>query len=98
MEVTDSELPRLIKGSKHAFASWVFYICCVWTLKGTLLLLYNRLTMGLWQQKLAKIMMVFSVVTFLASMFWHIFSCYPIRRAWQVKLYLGGKNYFSLSV
>ena len=49
-------------------------------------------------QKLAKIMIVFSVATFLASMFWHIFSCYLIRKAWQVKLYLKGKNYFSFSV
>lgn len=59
---------------------------------------YSQGSLMIGPQKLAKIMIVFSVATFLASMFWHIFSCYPIRRAWQVKLYLGGKNYFSLSV
>lgn len=113
MAIPDEDLPRLIKGSKHAFVAWVCYIVLVWNLKGVLLLLYSRLTfvtpsrwvyapfalltflcsMGLWQQKLARAMMVFSVATFLASLFWHIFSCFPIYKAWQVKPYSGGKDH-----
>ncbi|KAI1640577.1 hypothetical protein F4809DRAFT_589372 [Biscogniauxia mediterranea] len=87
--IPDSEVPRIIKGSKHAYVAWVFYILLIWTLKMVLLFLYNRLTMGLWQQKLAKIMMGVSAATFLASLFWHIFSCFPTYRAWQVKPFPG---------
>ena len=44
MQVPDSEVPRLIKGSKLAFAAWIFYIGLVWSLKAVLLFLYNRMT------------------------------------------------------
>ncbi|KAI0011512.1 hypothetical protein F4779DRAFT_615534 [Xylariaceae sp. FL0662B] len=91
LEVPDSDVPRLIEGSKHAYAAWVFYILLIWSLKAVLLFLYNRLTMGLWQQKLAKIMMGVSAATFLASLFWHIFSCLPTHRSWQVKPYPGNE-------
>ncbi|KAH7118298.1 hypothetical protein EDB81DRAFT_952672 [Dactylonectria macrodidyma] len=89
LEVPDNEVPRLVKGSKHAFVAWVFYILLIWSLKGVLLFLYNRLTMGLRQQKLARLMIVVSAATFLASLLWHIFSCYPIERAWQIKPFPG---------
>ncbi|KAH9906912.1 hypothetical protein F4778DRAFT_778344 [Xylariomycetidae sp. FL2044] len=89
LEVPDSEVPRLVEGSKHAYAAWIFYIVLIWVLKGVLLLLYNKLTMGLWQHKLAKLMMVISVLTFLASLFWHIFSCFPTYKAWQIKPFPG---------
>ena len=45
LEIPDSEVRRYIKGSKHAFAAWVFYILGVWTLKGVLLLIYKKLTL-----------------------------------------------------
>ncbi|KAI5924177.1 hypothetical protein F4810DRAFT_719425 [Camillea tinctor] len=89
MAIPDADVPRIVKGSKHAYVAWVFYILLIWTLKMVLLFLYNRLTMGLWQQKLAKIMMGVSAATFLASLFWHIFSCFPTYRAWQVKPFPG---------
>ncbi|KAI1505685.1 hypothetical protein F5X99DRAFT_215397 [Biscogniauxia marginata] len=89
MEIPDSEVPQIVKGSKHAYVAWVFYILLIWSLKAVLLFLYNRLTMGLWQQKLARIMMGVSAATFLASLFWHIFSCFPTHRAWQVKPFPG---------
>ncbi|KAI1139214.1 hypothetical protein F5Y05DRAFT_341416 [Hypoxylon sp. FL0543] len=89
LEVPDSEVPRLILGSKLAYSAWVFYILGIWTLKGVLLCLYNRLTMGLQQQRLVWVMMALSLATFLASLFWHIFSCYPTYRAWQIKPYPG---------
>ncbi|KAI0832183.1 hypothetical protein F5Y06DRAFT_281240 [Hypoxylon sp. FL0890] len=89
LEVPDGDVPRLTLGSKLAYAAWVFYILGIWTLKGVLLCLYNRLTMGLRQQRLVWGMMVLSTATFLASLFWHIFSCYPTYRAWQIKPYPG---------
>lgn len=44
MAIPDEDLPRLIKGSQHAFMAWVCYIVLIWNLKGVLLLLYSRLT------------------------------------------------------
>ncbi|KAI1386445.1 uncharacterized protein F4822DRAFT_444836 [Hypoxylon trugodes] len=89
LAVPDSEVPRLILGSKLAYCAWIFYILGIWTLKGVLLCLYNRLTMGLQQQRFVWVMMVVSVLTFLASLLWHILSCYPTYRAWQIKPYPG---------
>ena len=44
MAVPDDEVPQLVKGSKHAYVAWVFYIALIWSLKGVLLFFYNRLT------------------------------------------------------
>lgn len=43
MEVPDSEVPRLVKGSKHAYVAWILYILLIWSLKAVLLLLYTKL-------------------------------------------------------
>jgi hypothetical protein len=44
MEIPDDKVPRIKKGSMLAFWAWIFYIALVWSLKGTLLFFYNRLT------------------------------------------------------
>lgn len=44
LKVLDSEVPKLVKGSKHAYVAWVFHILLIWSLRGVLLFLYNRLT------------------------------------------------------
>ncbi|KAI3323400.1 hypothetical protein HD806DRAFT_535225 [Xylariaceae sp. AK1471] len=89
LAVPDGDVPRLAEGSKLAYAAWIFFILLIWTLKGVLLLLYNRLTMGLWQHNLARLMLLVSAATFLASLSWHIFSCYPTYKAWQIKPFPG---------
>lgn len=44
MQVPDSEVPKLILGSKLAFMNWIWYLCYIWCLKAVLLCLYNKLT------------------------------------------------------
>ncbi|CRG83327.1 putative protein Mb3657 [Talaromyces islandicus] len=89
MQVPDNQVPILVLGSKLAYAAWVFYILLIWSLKSVLLSLYIRLTMGIWQQKLARIMIGLSIATFLTSLLWHICSCLPPSKSWQVKPYPG---------
>lgn len=47
--------------------------------------------MGLWQHRLAVIASIFCVCTFFASLFFHLFICYPVHKTWQIKPYPGGK-------
>ncbi|KAJ5735511.1 uncharacterized protein N7483_000636 [Penicillium malachiteum] len=44
MEVTDSEMPDMILGSKLAFMNWIWYMSYLWCLKGVFLCLYWKLT------------------------------------------------------
>lgn len=44
MQVPDSQVPKLVLGSKLAFTNWIWYLCYIWCLKGVLLCLYNKLT------------------------------------------------------
>lgn len=44
MEVPDSEVPKLRQGGIYAFVAWISYICLVWSFKGVLMFLYNRIT------------------------------------------------------
>ncbi|KAI9926619.1 hypothetical protein ASPWEDRAFT_187222 [Aspergillus wentii DTO 134E9] len=87
--IPDSQVPQLVKGSKHAYAAWIFYILLVWSLKGVVIFLYSRITTGLWQHRLVKLVSVFSVLTFLASILLHFGTCVPIQKAWQIKPYPG---------
>ncbi|KAJ5503865.1 hypothetical protein N7463_006739 [Penicillium fimorum] len=85
MEVPDNQVTALRTGSIDAFIAWISYICMVWSFKGVLMFLYNRLTLGLWQHRLTMIVGVFCVCTFIASLFFHIFVCEPVHKSWQVK-------------
>lgn len=44
MQVPGSQAQKLVTGSKLAFMNWIWYLCCIWCLKGVLLCLYNKLT------------------------------------------------------
>ncbi|KAK2761342.1 hypothetical protein FQN54_001864 [Arachnomyces sp. PD_36] len=89
MEIPDNQVPDLVIGSKLAFTNWIWYMSYIWCLKGVLLCLYSKLTMGLWQHRLVKIMSVFAVVSYLACVLSHICICTPVSKGWQVKPYPG---------
>ncbi|KAK2776135.1 hypothetical protein FQN52_003805 [Onygenales sp. PD_12] len=78
-----------ILGSKCLYVAWIFYMTLTWALKGVLLTLYNRLTLGLWQHKLVKIVSAFCVISWCACIVAHFAVCTPIHRAWQVVPYPG---------
>ncbi|OJJ80132.1 uncharacterized protein ASPGLDRAFT_1502724 [Aspergillus glaucus CBS 516.65] len=96
MEVPDSEVHKLQQGGIFAFLAWISYICLVWSFKGVLMFLYNRITTGLWQHRMTLIMGAFCVCTFLASLIFDLAVCHPIQKNWQVKPYAGGKHLVSV--
>ncbi|KAB8266137.1 hypothetical protein BDV32DRAFT_1502 [Aspergillus pseudonomiae] len=89
--IPDEKVSDIRKGSICAFIAWVTYICMVWAFKGVLVFLYNRLTMGLAQHRLTRIVGIITVGTFLISISFHLFDCMPIHKNWQVKPYAGDK-------
>lgn len=44
LEVPDDQVESLQQGSIQAFIAWLSYIFMVWSYKGVLMFLYNRLT------------------------------------------------------
>ncbi|OJJ89061.1 uncharacterized protein ASPGLDRAFT_139214 [Aspergillus glaucus CBS 516.65] len=89
LEVPDDQVPVLREGSIDAFVAWLSYIFMAWSFKGVLIFLYNKMTMGLWQHRLSVIASIFCVCTFFASLFFHLFICYPVHKTWQIKPYPG---------
>ncbi|BCR83327.1 uncharacterized protein ACHE_10729A [Aspergillus chevalieri] len=89
LEVPDDKVPVLREGSIDAFIAWLSYIFMAWSFKGVLIFLYNNMTMGLWQHRLAIIASIFCICTFFASLFFHLFICYPVHKTWQIKPYAG---------
>lgn len=45
MELPDSKVHSYREGSIYAFVAWISYIFMVWSFKGVLMFLYNRITL-----------------------------------------------------
>ncbi|PWY96045.1 hypothetical protein BO94DRAFT_601224 [Aspergillus sclerotioniger CBS 115572] len=88
-EVSDDYVPALRQGSIYAFLAWLAYILMVWSFKGVLVVLYNRLTVGLKQNRLALAVGVLSLCTFITSLLFDLLNCRPIQKNWQIKPYAG---------
>ncbi|KAF2086539.1 hypothetical protein K490DRAFT_5165, partial [Saccharata proteae CBS 121410] len=78
-------------GSKALFAAWFLYVTIIWTLKATVLGYYLRLTAGLWQNKLVKIMAVICFLSWSSLIILIFCRCRPIHKNWQIVPYAGDK-------
>ncbi|KAI1803886.1 hypothetical protein F4811DRAFT_562185 [Daldinia bambusicola] len=94
LALTDEQVESYRTGDKLTFASWICYICLIWTMKGVVLFYYDRLTMDLWQNKLAKWIRWGALITFVIAILFQLTLCTPIELAWQVKPYPGDKCVF----
>ncbi|KAL3424532.1 hypothetical protein PVAG01_03813 [Phlyctema vagabunda] len=90
-KLTDDEIANMETGSKALFVAWLSYVTLIWSLKASVLCFYSRLTLGLWQQKFVKLLIVPVVLTYLASMLTLFLHCTPIQKNWQVKPFAGEK-------
>ncbi|KAL4778183.1 hypothetical protein BJX76DRAFT_362965 [Aspergillus varians] len=81
---TPEQTARLVAGSKCLMAGWTCYVTLIWSLKACMLFFYNRLTLGLTQQKLVKINIVLCGCTYVAVIFTIFLHCRPISRHFQV--------------
>ncbi|BCS27973.1 uncharacterized protein APUU_61021S [Aspergillus puulaauensis] len=82
--LSPAEEARLVFGSKCLMAGWTCYVTLIWSLKACMLFFYNRLTLGLTQQKLVKFNALLCACTFVAVIFTIFLHCRPIERHFQV--------------
>ncbi|KAF7155856.1 hypothetical protein CNMCM5623_008736 [Aspergillus felis] len=82
--MTPEQVERLVIGSKCLLAGWTCYVTLIWCLKACMLFFYNRLTLGLMQQKLVKINAVVCLFSYVAVIFTIYFHCFPIQKHWQI--------------
>ncbi|KAK7407881.1 hypothetical protein QQX98_009940 [Neonectria punicea] len=102
--LTDAEIARMEFGSKCLLAGWNFYVTLIWCLKGTMLCFYNRMTLGLKQQKIVKGTIYATIVAYVAviAVIWG--HCSPVHKNWQVVPFPGDQctlavaNYITLVV
>lgn len=82
--MTPDQVKSLVIGSKCLLAGWVCYVTLIWCLKACMLFFYNRLTLGLMQQKLVRINAVLCALSYVAVIFTIFFHCLPIQKHWQI--------------
>ncbi|KAK7543972.1 uncharacterized protein J3D65DRAFT_663260 [Phyllosticta citribraziliensis] len=87
--LSTAETSLLEKGSKALFAAWFIYVTLIWTLKGTVLGYYYRLTVGLWQQQYVKYMAVVCSMSWVAVVIQIFCRCTPVQRNWGIDPYVG---------
>ncbi|OJD29680.1 sedlin protein [Diplodia corticola] len=87
--LTDVEAESLATGSKALFGAWMSYICLIWSLKTSVLFFYNRLTKGLKEQRLVRILGWFVGVSWCAMIMEILLQCRPVQKNWQIKPYAG---------
>ncbi|TVY15980.1 hypothetical protein LARI1_G006733 [Lachnellula arida] len=91
--LSDHTAARYKVGSQSLFCAWISYVSLIWALKASLLCFYSRITLGLWQLKLVKIMAYISFVAYIAVMLELFLHCTPIQKNWQIKPYPGVCGY-----
>ncbi|GES57977.1 hypothetical protein ATEIFO6365_0004005300 [Aspergillus terreus] len=81
---SEEEIKVLARGSKCLLAGWTCYVTLIWSLKACMLFFYNRLTLGLWQQKLVKANAFICLGTYTAVILTIFLHCRPLHKNWQV--------------
>ncbi|KAB8071482.1 hypothetical protein BDV29DRAFT_197345 [Aspergillus leporis] len=82
--LTPDQIELLARGSKCLLAGWTCYVTLIWSLKACMLFFYNRLTLGLVQQKLVKFNAVLCLCTYVAVILTIFLHCRPLYKNWQV--------------
>ncbi|KAL2830401.1 hypothetical protein BJY01DRAFT_254653 [Aspergillus pseudoustus] len=80
----DATIRRLEIGSKLVFIGWFSYIASLWALKASMLFFYDRITQGLFEQKIVRGCAVYCAASFVGVFLAVIFHCRPLHKAWQV--------------
>ncbi|VTT59584.1 unnamed protein product [Fusarium fujikuroi] len=97
-KMSAAEIAKREFGSKCLLAGWNFYVTLIFTLKGVMLCLYSRMTLGLWQRKIVIWTQVGTVVAYIAVMAAIWGHCTPVHKNWQVYPNPGGVDTCTLAV
>ncbi|RGP80918.1 hypothetical protein FLONG3_968 [Fusarium longipes] len=83
-EMSAAEIAKREFGSKCLLAGWNFYVTLIFCLKGVMLCLYSRMTLGLWQRKIVIWTQVGTVIAYLSVMAAIWGHCTPVHKNWQI--------------
>ncbi|KAF5511996.1 hypothetical protein CGCA056_v011731 [Colletotrichum aenigma] len=84
--LNDEEVARLVEGSKFQQVAWYSYTAYLWSMKGTLLFFYRRMTFDLWQHaRVLTYLTWFTIAAYLAVVGTITFSCLPFQDNWGVR-------------
>ncbi|GAB7349185.1 hypothetical protein MBLNU459_g8118t2 [Dothideomycetes sp. NU459] len=82
--LSKAEVNARIKGAKIDLVAEQSMLNVIWVLKACMLLLYNRLTMGLKQQLAVKAIAIYTGVGWLACQLAWFCECIPFKMYWQI--------------
>ncbi|KAH8199662.1 hypothetical protein TruAng_006192 [Truncatella angustata] len=82
--MSPEEISRREFGSKWLFTGWNTYVSLIWALKGCMLCFFNRVTLGLSQQKIVKWAGIGCVTTYLIMFIIIYTQCLPVTDNWRV--------------
>ncbi|PYI03982.1 hypothetical protein BO78DRAFT_348602, partial [Aspergillus sclerotiicarbonarius CBS 121057] len=82
--ISVTEMREEMFGAQCLLAGWILYVTLLWALKACMLFFYNRLTLGLAQQKFVKLAAGFCVATYPAAILTILLHCTPLHRLWQI--------------
>ncbi|KAH7129166.1 hypothetical protein EDB81DRAFT_907114 [Dactylonectria macrodidyma] len=84
IEISDHDLADFIRGSKLQLAAWYSYTALIWSLKGTMLCFFSRMTIGTWHNMFVKGVSIASGLSYIAVFLTITFGCFPTYKNWQV--------------
>ncbi|KAF4970181.1 hypothetical protein FSARC_2778 [Fusarium sarcochroum] len=82
--LTDHEMHEYTEGSKFQLLAWYSYTALIWSLKGTMLCFFSRMTIGTWHNVFVKTVSVLCALSYTAVFLTITFGCFPTQKNWQV--------------
>ncbi|TDZ74941.1 hypothetical protein CTRI78_v000383 [Colletotrichum trifolii] len=80
------EVARLVEGSKFQQVAWYSYTAYLWSMKGSLLFFYKRLTFDVWQHaSVLRYITWFTVASYVVVVGTVTFGCVPFQDNWGVR-------------
>ncbi|EKJ68847.1 hypothetical protein FPSE_10967 [Fusarium pseudograminearum CS3096] len=83
-ELTDSEIREYELGSKFQLVAWYSYTALIWSLKGTMLCFFARMTIGTWHKSFVQVVSILCGITYAAVVLTISIGCLPYNANWQV--------------
>ncbi|KAI1015956.1 hypothetical protein LB504_009201 [Fusarium proliferatum] len=81
--LTQHEIHEYETGSKLELAAWYAYTALIWSLKGTMLCFFSRMTIGTWHNMFVKTVSILCAVSYLAVFLTITFGCFPTQKNWH---------------
>ncbi|UZP42814.1 hypothetical protein NXS19_010630 [Fusarium pseudograminearum] len=83
-KLTDSEIREYELGSKFQLVAWYSYTALIWSLKGTMLCFFARMTIGTWHKSFVQVVSILCGITYAAVVLTISIGCLPYNANWQV--------------